>query len=130
MIKLKMKNCNTILTAKISPLSCGTIDDYECLTGEEILLYDQSRMIEQAKLTYCLLGKGFKKQMKTIEDQGEKQVKAIEEHGKQQVKYSDEKETLTHAKQKEILIIIRVTINFVLQKTLWFLKVHQIFSKR
>ena len=130
MIKLKMKNCNTILTAKISPLSCGTIDDYECLTGEEILLYDQSRMIEQAKLTYCLLGKGFKKQMKTIEDQGEKQVKAIEEHGKQQVKYSDEKETLAHAKQKEILIIIRVTINFVLQKTLWFLKVHQIFSKR
>ena len=130
MIKLKMKNCNTILTAKISPLSCGTIDDYECLTGEEILLYDRSRMIEQAKLTYCLLGKGFKKQMKTIEDQGEKQVKAIEEHGKQQVKYSDEKETLTHAKQKEILIIIRVTINFVLQKTLWFLKVHQIFSKR
>ena len=116
-----MKNCNTILTAKISALSCGTIDDYECLTGEEILLYDQSRMIEQAKLTYCLLGKGFKKQMKTIEDQGEKQVKAIEEHGKQQVKYSDEKETLAHAKQKEILIIIRVTM---LQKTLWFLKVH------
>ena len=36
----------------------------------------------------------MKKQIKTIDDQGEKQIKALEEHGKQLVKYSDEKESL------------------------------------
>ena len=40
-------------------------------------------MIEQAKFTYCPLGKAFEKQIKTIEDQGEKQIKTIEDHGKQ-----------------------------------------------
>ena len=34
-------------TAKISPLSSGKIDKYEDLTGERILPYDQSRVIEQ-----------------------------------------------------------------------------------
>ena len=38
--------------------------------------------------------------MKTIEDKGEKQIKALEEQRKQLVKYSDEKESLTHSKQK------------------------------
>ena len=35
-------------------------------------------MIEQAKFTYCPLGKVFEKQTKIIEDKGEKQVKALE----------------------------------------------------
>ena len=39
--------------AKISALSSGKIDKYECLTGKEILPSDQSRIIEQAKFTYC-----------------------------------------------------------------------------
>ena len=43
-------------------------------------------MIKQAKFTYVPLGK------KT----------ALEEHGKQLVKHSDEKESLTHSKQKDI----------------------------
>ena len=34
-------------------------------------------MIRQAKFTYSPLGKAFKKQIKTIQDQGEKQVKAL-----------------------------------------------------
>ena len=38
--------------AKISALSSGKIDKYECLTGKEILPSDQSRIIEQAKFTY------------------------------------------------------------------------------
>ena len=38
--------------AKISALSSGKIDKYEHLTSEEILLSDQSRIIEQGKLTY------------------------------------------------------------------------------
>ena len=51
-------------------------------------------MIEQAKFTYFPLGKAFKKQIKTTEDQGEKHL-ALEEHGKQPVKSSGEKESLT-----------------------------------
>ena len=31
---------------------------------------NQSRIIEQAKVTYSPFSKGFEKQMKTIEDQG------------------------------------------------------------
>ena len=38
--------------AKISALSSGKIDKYEYLTGEEILPSDQSKIIEQAKITY------------------------------------------------------------------------------
>ena len=36
----------------------------------------QKKLIEQAKFTYSPLGKAFKKQIKTIEDQGNKQIKA------------------------------------------------------
>ena len=63
--------------AKISALSSGKIDKYECLTGEETLPSNRQQIIEQAKFTYSPLGKAFKKQIKTIEDQGEKQVKAL-----------------------------------------------------
>ena len=38
--------------AKISALSSDKIDKYEFLTGEIISLFDQSRMIKQAKFTY------------------------------------------------------------------------------
>ena len=38
--------------AKISALSSDKIDKYEFLTGEVISLFDQSRMIKQAKFTY------------------------------------------------------------------------------
>ena len=88
--------------AKISALSYGKIDKYEYLTGEEILPSDQSRIIEQAKFTYSPLDKAFEKQIKTIQDQEEKQIKKLEEYWKQLVKYSDEKESVTHSKQKEI----------------------------
>ena len=32
-------------------------------------------------MTYSLLGKAFKRQIKTIEDQGEKQIKTIQDQG-------------------------------------------------
>ena len=48
--------------AKISALSLGKIDKYEYLTGEQIVSYDQSRIIEQAKFTYSPLRKAFEKQ--------------------------------------------------------------------
>ena len=64
--------------AKISALSSGKIYKYEYLTGEKIFPSDQSRIIEQAKLTYSPLGKAFEKQIKTIEEHGKKQVEALE----------------------------------------------------
>ena len=69
MMKLEMKHYNMILTErkkKISPLSSGKINKYECLTSEEILPSDKSRMIEQAKFTYAPLGKAFKKKQKQL----------------------------------------------------------------
>ena len=76
MIKLEMRNYNMILTEKQQKYQrknkSGKIDKYEFLTGEEILPFDQSRIIEQAKFTYSLLGKAFEEQTKTIEEQGKK----------------------------------------------------------
>ena len=65
--------------AKISALLSGKLYKYECLTGEDILPSSQQQIIERAKFTYSSLGKAFKKQTKTIEDQGEKQIKAIQD---------------------------------------------------
>ena len=45
--------------AKILILSSGKIDKYEYLTGEEILPFDQSRIIEKAKFIYSALGRAF-----------------------------------------------------------------------
>ena len=89
-------------TAKISALSSRKIDNYEYLTGEEILPSNQRQIIEQDKLAYSPLDKAFEKQIKSIEDQGEKEIKALEEQGKQLVKSSGKKESSTHLKQKEI----------------------------
>ena len=88
--------------AKISALSSGKSDIYEYLTTEEILLSDQSIIIEQAKFKYSPLNKAFVKQIKTIADQEEKQIKAVKDHGKQLFKSSTEKESLTLSEQKEI----------------------------
>ena len=88
--------------AKISALSFRKIDKYEYFTGENILPSDQSRKIEQAKFTYSTLGKGFEKQIKTIEYQGKEQIKTLEGHEKQLVKDNNEKESSMHSKQKEI----------------------------
>ena len=63
--------------AIISTLLSDRFYKYEYLTGEEILSSDQSRIIEQTKITYYPLGKAFGKQIKTIEDQGTIQVEAL-----------------------------------------------------
>ena len=62
--------------AKISALSSGKIDKYEYLAGEEILLSDQRKVMEQVKFTYSPLGKALEKQKKTIEIK--KQVEDLE----------------------------------------------------
>ena len=63
--------------AKISALSLGKIDKFEYLTGKEILTSDQSRITDQAKFSFSPLDKTFKKQIKTIKDQGIKQVEVL-----------------------------------------------------
>ena len=55
---------------KISALSSGKIDQYEYLTGEEILPSNQQQILEQIKFTYSPLGKAFQEQIKTIKEQG------------------------------------------------------------
>ena len=57
--------------------SLGKLDEYECLTGEEILPSTQQQIIEQATFTYSPLGKAFEKQTKTIEDQGKNKQKQL-----------------------------------------------------
>ena len=68
--------------AKTSVWSSDKIKKYECLTVEEILSSDPSRMIKQGEFTYFSFGKAFQKQIKTIENQGGMQIKSIEEHEK------------------------------------------------
>ena len=56
-------------------LSSGKIKKYEYIIGEEILPSDQSRMIEQAKFTYSLLGKLQKKKQKQFKIKVENKLK-------------------------------------------------------
>ena len=93
-------------TAKISALSSAKIDKYEYFTGEEVLLPDQSRMIEQVKCTYFSLGKALEKQIKTIEDQGRKQLDAIRNKKERQTALTnkgDEKQ-IEDLLKKELII--------------------------
>ena len=108
MIRLEVKKQYDLNreAAKISVLSSGKIHRYEYLTGEDILPSNQQQIIEQAKFTYSPLGKAFKKQIKTIEDQGEKQVDALknlEDLNKQPVNVNNNYEDkLLHSKEREI----------------------------
>ena len=70
----------------MSALSSGKIDKYGFLINEEILLYDQRRIIEQYKFTNSLLGKAFEKQIKAIKDQRIKQDVALKPEGNQELK--------------------------------------------
>ena len=65
---------------------------------------NQRQIIEQAKFIYSPLGKAFKKQTKTTEDEGEKQIKAIRDKSKENKKYSNYgyKNELLLSKEREI----------------------------
>ena len=54
-------------------MSIGKIDQYNYLTGEEVLPSRQRQIMQQAKFIYSAFGKEFEKQIKTMEDQGGKQ---------------------------------------------------------
>ena len=77
MIRLEMKNYNTILIALLSK----KFNKYEYLTGQEVLPSNRQQIIEQANFTYFPLWKAFEKKIKTIEDQEGKQIKAIQNQG-------------------------------------------------
>ena len=67
MVRLEIKNLKynkNRKAAKILALSSGRIDKFKYLTVEEILPFDQSRVISQAKFTYSPLGKDFKNNQK------------------------------------------------------------------
>ena len=71
MIRLGMKTYNIILIEKqqkISTLSSGKTEKYEYVNAKEILPFNQSQVIEQAKFTYFILQKVFEKQTKGIQD--------------------------------------------------------------
>ena len=70
---------------KILALSSSKIDRYEHLIGEEILTFDQRRVVEKTKFTYSLSGKALENKQKQLKIKEKKQIKAIEEHGKQLV---------------------------------------------
>ena len=75
MIRLGIKKLQYTINreaAKLSSLSSGKINQNEYLTGEDTLPSNQQQIIEPARFTYSPLGKAFKKQTKTIEDQGQK----------------------------------------------------------
>ena len=59
--------------AKKSALSSGKLDNYEYLTGEEILPSNQQQIIQQAKFTYSPLGKALEKLLKIKEKNKQKQ---------------------------------------------------------
>ena len=88
------------MDAKISALPSGKIDEYEYLTGEEILPSNQQQIVQKAKFNYSPLGKALEKQIKTIEDQGEKQIKAIEDNIKQLISGNDYKNRLLISKER------------------------------
>ena len=85
MIKLETRNYNMMLTEKQQKYQryCQVkLTNMNFLHGEEILPFDQSRIIEQAKFTYSPLGKAFEEQTKTIEEQGKEKADAITNENK------------------------------------------------
>ena len=50
----------------MSAFSSGSINNYEYLTGEEILHSNENQIIEQAKFTYSSLGNTFKEQTQEL----------------------------------------------------------------
>ena len=92
--------------AKISALSSVKIHKYKYLTREDIIPSNQQQIIEQTKFTYSPFGKGFEKQIKTIEDQRKKQIDALKnlkDQNRQLVSVNnDNQDKLLHSKEREI----------------------------
>ena len=80
MIRLEMKNYNTILKGKQLKYR---LNHQETFVNMIILLVKRyyhsiSNIIEQARFFYSPLGKAFEKQIKAIKDHSQKQTDALE----------------------------------------------------
>ena len=71
------------------------IDKCEYHAEEKVLPSDQSRIIEQAKLTFSPLCKALEKQTKTIENKEEKQIKASENKVAKKITDTDKKSVVS-----------------------------------
>ena len=78
MMRLEMKNCNMTFTGKLQKDQHYRQVKYKHVTGKQILISEQSRIIEQTNFTYSPLAKAFEKQIKEIEDYREKKIKEQE----------------------------------------------------
>ena len=67
MIRSNMKNYSTILTEKLQ--------NYEYLTGGEILPSNRRQIIQRAKVVYSTLRIPLEKRTKSIEDEGKSKLK-------------------------------------------------------
>ena len=67
MIRSNMKNYSTILTEKLQ--------NYEYLTGGEILPSNRRQIIQRAKVVYSTLRIPLEKRAKPIEDEGKSKLK-------------------------------------------------------
>ena len=70
MIRLEMKKCNTILIeklAKYQPYHLTKLISFNILLVKKYY-HLINKITEQAKFTYCHLGKAFEKEIKTIQD--------------------------------------------------------------
>ena len=63
--------------AKKSALTSGKIDQYVYRAGEEILLSDQKRVIEQAKFAYSPLGRVLKNKQKQLKIKAKSKQKQL-----------------------------------------------------
>ena len=79
------------------------------------MLSNQQQLIEQAKFTYCLLGKSFGKETKTIKNQGEKQIESIQDNKKHLVNTQEltikdiiPKNTMSDEIKKEMDKIVKI----------------------
>ena len=100
--------------AKISALSSGKIDKYEYLIDEEILPFNQRKIIEQAKFAYSPLGKAFVKQT-------EKQVDFINS-----LHISNNKD---ESKQTESILIQNLMNDFIRAKLKEIVKLQDVVKK-
>ena len=130
MIRLEMKNYNTILISKLlkyQPYHQAKLISMNIyLTGEEILPSNQKQIIEKSKFTYSPLVKAFEKQIKKAEDQGRKQVETIKDlKAREQTKATKDKSDDNPLMSKKIyyrLLSERMDEVLKIRKKKWFKK--------
>ena len=104
MMRLEIKNYNTILTEKQQKYQHYHLEKFINMNILQVIKYYHLIKEElQNKLSLYLLQQEKlqkNKQTNTIEDQGKKQIKAIEDHGKQLVE--------SNAHVKKMIMVLKI----------------------